>query len=206
MMANRRSFLLLLATAAAFARSAIASEKLPQPPTRLDYEASGKRLQQLGLLAAGDIPAMPDKMPRYDDEVLGVEFFRTLVGDGADLANLTLPRSYFGRSEISNVTFRNTDLSESSMCWNDFKSVDFSLAVLARCDLRASAFIGVRFVSTRLERADLRRSTFENCDFDNAGMSKAVLTRRQGRELGLSSAQRAEIAWTDDDGPEPDGG
>jgi hypothetical protein len=55
---------------------------------------------------------MPDRIPRYDDgQPWGVNFFRTMLSEN-DLSNLTLPRTYFGRLQISNVSFRDTDFTE----------------------------------------------------------------------------------------------
>jgi uncharacterized protein YjbI with pentapeptide repeats len=129
-----------------------------------------------------------------------------LLGAEVDLSNLTLPRTFFGRSELNGTVLRNTDLTESNLCWNDFNNVDFSYAVLTGADLRASNFEGVNFTAANLERADMRRSSFKNCRFDNAVLKGAVLTHAQGKKLSLSEAQRASISWATDDGPEPDGG
>jgi uncharacterized protein YjbI with pentapeptide repeats len=150
---------------------------------------------------------MPERIPEpEDDEPLGLSFFKTFVGDGADLSNLTIPRTFFGRSEISNTSFRNTDLSESNLRWNDFIDVDFTEATLARADLRASIYTRVNFTRTDLRGADLRRADFEDCIFDGAAMDRAILTRDQGLGLSLSAPQRAAIEWRDEDGPEPSGG
>ena len=87
---------------------------------RFTYEESCRILQRLGFLdvgADGVIPPMPDHRPQCDDEgPLGVCFFRTFVGEG-DLENLTLPRTFFGRSEIGPVSFKNTDLSNATLCF-----------------------------------------------------------------------------------------
>lgn len=200
---SRRSIIAMIAAALSLApKGAGAGGGL-----RLDYEASCRRLQQLGLIDPGPIPPKPDRMPRYDDdEPLGVSFFRTIVGDGADLSNLTLPRTFFGRSEISNVHFRNSELTESSLCWNDFIDVDFTDAVLVCSDLRASIYIRVNFTRADLSDCDLRLSNFDDCRFMDARMAGAVLTRQQGRSLPLSSKQRASISWAGEDGPEPGGG
>jgi uncharacterized protein YjbI with pentapeptide repeats len=172
---------------------------------RLSYEDSCRRLE--GTYIEPGISSMPDRMPHPDDEERwGVSFFRTFVGDGDDLSNLTLPRTFFGRSEINNALFRETDFSESFMCWNDFTDVDFTQAILARCDMRAAEFTRVKFVSADLSGADLRQSQFTQCDFSGAHMAGAVLTRKQGDKLRLSDAQRGDIAWTEVDGAEPDGG
>ena len=80
---------------------------------------------------------------------------------------------------------------------------DFTDALRARSDLRASLFTRVRFVSTDLSGADLRQSTFENCVFIKATMAGAASTPAQGRRLPPSARRRAEVAWTDDEGPEP---
>src|SRR3954470_12120089 len=118
--------------------------------TRRSYEQSCLELQQSGWLRAGSLPPLPSKRPAYDDEEpLGVEFFRTQVSD-AKFENLTLPRTFFGRSEIKNVSFAGTDLSESTLCWNDFVLVDFSGCDLSRGDLRAALFNSVKFCESSL--------------------------------------------------------
>jgi uncharacterized protein YjbI with pentapeptide repeats len=153
------------------------------------------------------MPPIPDHLPRWDDpEPLGVGFFKTFVGDGDDLSNLTLPRTYFGKSEINNALFRNTDFTESNLCWNDFIDVDFSDAVLAKSDMRASLFTRVNFGNADLSGADLRRSTFDKCAFTGAKMTATILSKEQGEALHLSDEQCSEIKWTDSDGEEPEGG
>jgi uncharacterized protein YjbI with pentapeptide repeats len=150
-------------------------------------------------------PPIPKRKPRRDDdEPRGVSFFRTRVGD--DLRGLTLPRTFFGRSEIKGASFHGTDLRESNLCWNDFVDVDFSQTVLSNSDLRASLFERVSFAEADLGCADLRRSTFADCTFDRASMKGTILTRRQGETLSLSASQLSEINWADDEGDEPDGG
>ena len=172
---------------------------------RLDYKASCRRLHELGWPDCEPPPPIPDHTPRHDDNgPLGVSFFRTWVE--GDLSNLTLPRTFFGRSEIKGASFHRTDLRESNLCWNDFVDVDFSEAVLRSSDLRASLFDRVSFVEADLGFADLRRSTFANCLFDRASMKGTILTRRQGETLSLSASQLSKINWVDDEGNEPDGG
>jgi BTB/POZ domain-containing protein KCTD9 len=172
---------------------------------RLSYEDSWHQVR--GLLSEGeDVPPLPDHVPRSDDGApLGVSFFRTLIEE-EDLSNLTLPRTFFGRSAFNKVGFRNTDLSESNLCWNDFIDVDFSEASLAGCDARASLFSAVNFASADLSHADLRHSRFESCDFTGAEMRGAILAREQGTSVTLSEKQKAAIAWTEDEGEEPRGG
>ena len=177
-----------------------------QRPNRITYEESCKVLQGLGYLEQGVVPPVPDHPPQDDDEEpLGVNFFRTLVGEG-DLENLTLPRTYFARSEVGPVSFANTDLSESALCWNDFNKVNFTDADLSKSDLRASLFRGVIFAGSNLRDADLRRSTFEKCDFTDAEMRGAKLTSKQGQVIVISKKQREEIDWQESDGNEPGGG
>lgn len=175
------------------------------PGARLSYAESCKSMQPRHL-ERGQVPPLPDGMPQADDEVLGVSFFRTLLDEEDDLVNLTLPRTFFGRSEIKRSSFHNTDLTESNLCWNDFEDVNFTDAILVRADLRASSFTRVSFDTADLSNADLRQSNFEHCTFTNATMTGTVLTAEQGALLRLSAKQRAEIVWTEDDGPEPLGG
>jgi BTB/POZ domain-containing protein KCTD9 len=100
-------------------------------PVRLNYDLSCARLRELGLLAHDNHPPMPERLPQYDDsEPLGFSIFRTLLDDALDLSDLTLPRTFFGRSQIDRVSFRNSDLHESNLCWNDFNGTDFSGADL----------------------------------------------------------------------------
>jgi uncharacterized protein YjbI with pentapeptide repeats len=137
---------------------------------RKTYEESVRALEHLGIIDRGQAP----------NSTTSVQFFRMLIAD-ADFSNLTLPGTSFGRSEIVRSSFRNSDLRQSTMCWNDFVDVDFSDACLADCDLRAS--------------------TFERCNFANADLGRALLLRDQS--IGLSSEQLATIEWRDD---EPVGG
>lgn len=172
---------------------------------RLDYEASCRRLNELGWADCEPAPPIRSRKPKYDEEEsLGVNFFRTRVE--GNLSGLTLPRTFFGRSEIKGASFHGTDLRESALCWNDFVDVDFSRAVLSDSDLRASLFERVSFVEADLGSVDLRRSAFTNCSFDRASMKGTILTRRQGETLSLSASQLSEIYWVDDEGDEPDGG
>jgi uncharacterized protein YjbI with pentapeptide repeats len=171
---------------------------------RLSYLASWRHLARLG--ENSEPPSIPDRMPRYDGaEPWGVNFFREQVRE-KDFSNLTLPRTYFGRSELKGVRFRNTDLSQSNLCWNDFIDVDFSEAILEACDLRGSLFERVTFIDADLRDADLRRSSFNACLFDGATVHGAILTRAQGVRIALSKEQRISVDWRDDEGPEPDGG
>jgi uncharacterized protein YjbI with pentapeptide repeats len=97
-------------------------------------------------------------------------------------------------------------LSESNLRWNDFIDVDFTEAILAGADFRASIYTRVNFTRADLRGADMRRADFEECLFDGAVMDGAVLTRKQESRLSLSSVQKAAIAWCYGDGPEPSGG
>ncbi|MBI1248264.1 pentapeptide repeat-containing protein [bacterium] len=149
---------------------------------------------------------MPDHLPQYDDEEpLGVSFFRTFANEDV-LENLTIPRTFFGRSEMRAISFLNSDLSESNLCWNDFIEVNFECADLGKCDMRASLFEDVRFVRANLCGADLRQSTFDSCDFTEAAMKGAKLTRKQAEDIRFSDEQRGMIDWQDSEGEEPPGG
>lgn len=172
---------------------------------RLSYEASCSKLQELGLLEAGDIPPLPSRPPQPEDEILGVSFFKTEVSE-AVLNQLSLPRTFFGRSLIQKVSLQNADLSESNLCWNDFVDVDFRGASLRKADLRASQFRNVDFSQCDLSGSDLRQSSFENCEFAGASFVGAKVTRDGAANLGLSSAQRAEVDWQSTEGEEPAGG
>ena len=172
---------------------------------RKSYLESCKLLQSHDLLEAAETPPLPERMPCYDDEVFGVSFFRTQLAD-ISLENLTLPRTFFGRSEIRNVSFRGSDLSESSANWNDFISVDFSSADLSRTDLRASIFERVNFKGAVLQDADLRRVTFRNCVFTNADFTRTKLQRSMTWLFRLTRWQRSAVDWQISAGPEPEGG
>lgn len=174
---------------------------------RLSYRLSCVRLCDLGLLDPNERPSIPKRMPRHDDESpIGFSVFRARLADTLDLSDLSMPRSFFGRSEINRVSFRNTDLHESNLCWNDFLGTDFTEADLARSDMRSSIFQQVVFVNAKLDGADLRRSSFIDCNFEGATMRGVALTREQCPTMLLSEAQRLAVDWHEDNGPEPDGG
>lgn len=141
----------------------------------------------------------------FVSESEGVQFFRTFVGDGDDLGNLSLPKTFFGRCEINDCSFANSDLSESGLCWNDFVSVDFSDADLTNADLRASQYSLVKFIRTDLKGADLRHSNFDQCDFSDAGLDFAKVTQDQLATMNLSSDQLDAVIIENDPGPEPGG-
>ncbi len=172
---------------------------------RLSYEESYRFLQREGWEGAGEVPPLPERPPNYFDEVLGLSFFRTYVEDGK-MENLTIPRTYFSRSEVRRTSFAGTDLTESVANWNDFEEVDFSRADLTRFDLRASVFRRVRFESAILYDADLRWCHFEECIFEGANLAGARITRETGLGLGLSMVQLEQVDWQEEDGEEPDGG
>src|SRR5262249_43991222 len=100
----------------------------------------------------------------------------------------------------------NTDLSESTLCWNDFIEVNFTDADLSGADLRASIFRRVAFVRTNLRNAELRRPSLEACDFTTADRAGAKRTRNRGERIRLSAEQRKGIGWQESDGDEPLGG
>jgi uncharacterized protein YjbI with pentapeptide repeats len=171
---------------------------------RKSYLESCQVLKDQELSEGDEIPPLPERAPRYDDEQPGISFFRTQIA-GATLSGLSLPRTFFGRSEIRGVSFRGTDLSESTANWNDFIDVDFGSADLSRADLRASVFERVSFRGAILRDADLRRTTFRDCTFTDADMTNTRLTRSFGWLFRLSPRQRAVIDWQPP-GPEPEGG
>ena len=153
-------------------------------------------------------PLVADSMPNFDDDELRFSYYKYRLED-ADNGNLTLPRTFIGRSWFVRVSFANTDLSESRVCWNDFTECDFTGADLSGCDLRASDFSGCKFNGASLRGADLRRSKFEDCDFAGADLSGAVAedTDYEGLVLEfLSDAQQAVMVMSEDEGPEPPGG
>jgi BTB/POZ domain-containing protein KCTD9 len=173
---------------------------------RLSYARSCVQLQKAGYLDPGPIPPIPKRMPKFDDpEPLGVNFFRTHI-ENARFDNLTLARTFFGRSEFVGVSFKNSDVSESNFCWNDFTKVDFTDATLELSDLRSSTFTKTLFIKANLKKADLRRSEFEGCSFEGANLEGAVVHDRQKAKLHLSEAQVRQAVWTKDDGAEPGGG
>lgn len=172
---------------------------------RLSYAESCKALQVIGALQGGDIPPIRARPPRYDDEHLGVSFFRTRLAD-VRLEKLTLRRTFFCRSEIQSVSFKNTDLSESVACWNDFIEVDFGSADLTQVDFRGSVFRRVNFSGAQLRGADLRRTSFEGCAFADADLTGALLVRSLVWLVRFSKLQRSMVQWHSDVGLEPEGG
>jgi hypothetical protein len=174
---------------------------------RLGYEESIRDLQRRGVLSGrGVVPPLPPRRPvREDPSGWGLEFERTSLEDCV-IEGLSLPRTYFCRAGIYRVSFRNTDLSESTLCWCDFIDVDFTEASLRGSDLRCSIFERVRFAGADLREADLRRSSYLECDFTDAWLEGAILLMQQEPALSLTADQRRTIAWTTDRGVEPGGG
>lgn len=176
---------------------------------RRTLEETWKKLSREGY----GIPAGRGGTPKLIDHHAGTErkkdpvdiaFFRTRWED-ADLSDLTLPRRYINRSGFERVSFRNTDLNQSFLCWNDFIECDFTDADLTCCDMRASVFRDCKFVRCKLVGADVRWSGFEDCDFTDAdvtGMRIGV----DSESPDLAEEQRQEADYCKDDGPEPKAG
>jgi hypothetical protein len=129
-------------------------------------------------------------------------FYRTRVY-AEDFHNLTMPRTFFARTELERVLFRGSDLSASFMCWDDWLDCDFTEADLSGADMRASLYINCTFAHANLTGADLRSSSFVDCAFTNAQMQGSKMTKAQAADMLLSDAQRAEIVWKRTDGPAP---
>ncbi len=144
-------------------------------------------------------------IPRDDPEGWELTFFKEGHWD-EDFSNFTLPRTYIGRSLLERVSFQNTDLHGSHLCWNDFNDCDFSEAELSHADLRSSIYRRCKFVNCYLVRADLRGAVFESCNFIGANLCAAKMTRSQAKGLNLTNEQRQFVNWQRSDGPEPDGG
>ena len=138
--------------------------------SRPSYEESIRLLRERGVLGPADAPTLPPRMPLPDEDPVGLEYFRTAL-QGEDLSGLSLPRTFFCRSEVAETSFHDSDLTESFMCWTDFIEVDFSSALLVRADLRASSFERVSFADADLSGADLRRSSFSGCKFKGARLA-----------------------------------
>jgi hypothetical protein len=149
------------------------------------------------------------RMPGCTSDTGGFSFFRTTL-EREDYSLCTLPRTFFGRSGFEEVNFRDTDLSESRMCWNDFTNCDFTKADLSGCDMRASVFDGCKFTGAILRGADLRMSSFAGCSFKRADLTRAAMDRgaaaKSHAKKHLSKAQIKTITWHDDPGDEPEGG
>jgi BTB/POZ domain-containing protein KCTD9 len=174
---------------------------------RLNFLNSIERLRLMGLIGPEDNLVIPKRMPQYDDDAIdGFSIFRMGLEGTVDLSNLTLPRTYIGRSELNGVSFRNSDINESNMCWNDFISSDFEFAKLDSSDMRATNFSNCNFTHCSLKQADLRHSSFSDCRFVNANLNGAIITKSQLTELGLTKEQMISIDLRADAGPEPEGG
>ena len=149
------------------------------------------------------------KMPAQDDEVLRFSFYKHVVED-ADLSNLTIPRTFFGRSGFTRVDFRNTDLTESRMCWNDFIECDFRGAGLSHCDMRSSVFTRCQFGKATLQGADLRGAWFEECTFRGAEVWGAIADYVNADETDfdsrLTEKQRKAMEWHEDPATSRTGG
>jgi len=172
---------------------------------RLSYEDSCRALQKSGLLAPGQVPPVRYERPRHNDTEPGVSFFRSLVAE-VKLERLTLPRTFISRSEFRACSFKDTDLSGSTVNWNDFIGVKFTGADLSGVDFRACVFNGVKFAKANLAGADFRYCGFTKCDFSGAELADAKFTQKTGRSLRLSPEQQAVIDWQPEDGEEPEGG
>jgi hypothetical protein len=155
--------------------------------TRLPFAQSCDLIAKYGDVPADLTLSLNAGVPQYDDELSGVSFFRTRIYE-VRWERLTLPRTFFGRSEIEKSSFAWSDFTESNLCWNDFKEVCFKGTLLKGADLRASTFRHCNFNQSDLTGADLRRSTFVKCNFGGAKLTNAIIPwRLRFSHSGLSS-------------------
>ncbi|MEW8254663.1 MAG: pentapeptide repeat-containing protein [Candidatus Thiodiazotropha taylori] len=173
---------------------------------RKTFDETINALREAGLVYDDQTPKLPDAMPQYDDvDPCGFSVFRMGIKD-MDLSNLDMRRTFFSKSEVANCNFSNTDLEESNLCWNDFIGVNFTGANLSGSDLRASIYENSDFTKCNLSGSDLRCSDFTGCNFTSANMNGAKLTKASGSVITLSSEQKEQIDWQDNEGNEPNGG
>lgn len=172
---------------------------------RKPYSDSWEFLRDQQLLEGDVLPVLQERAPTSHDEQLGVSFFRTRLSN-ARLEYLSLPQTFFERSEIRGISFRGTDLYESTACWNEFVDVDLREANLSGMDLRGFTFQRVDFRGAHLCGADLRRTSFTACTFAGADLTGAQLSRSLLWFFRLSSTQRRGVNWHNGPGPEPQGG
>jgi uncharacterized protein YjbI with pentapeptide repeats len=162
----------------------------------------------------GDALPQVTRVPRPGDDTIGPSIFRMGIED-ADISGLCLPGLYVGRSILTRVTFRATELRLSAFNWSGLHDCDFSSSDLRQADLRSSRFIRCSFDGADLEGADLRGSSFDHCSFVGARFQSALLQRgralswlgigRRQESLSLSPEQRALVDWRAD-APEAPGG
>jgi hypothetical protein len=170
--------------------------------TRPTYVESVAVLKERIAIDGNALPVV-ERVPRYDDAVLGPSIFRSGV-EGVALDGLTLPGLYIARSELNSVSFRGADLHLSAFNWNDVIACDFAGSDLSGADLRGCEFVECNFTGAVLSRADLRCSTFERCTFVDAVFEGTLLGRDQ-EGLPISALQRGQAQWCKDS-PEPEGG
>jgi hypothetical protein len=181
---------------------------------RPTYDTSFAILKgRIGII--GEPRPMVTRPPRHDDEDLGPAIFRSIV-KGVSLDELTLPGLYVGRSDLTGISFRRTDLRLAAFNWSDLFECDFTGADLTAADIRACCFVRCVFRSADLSDADLRGSSFDACTFDGAIMRHSKLHRRRRvlglikvgpdqTDLPLSAAQRQVVEWSSEV-PPPGGG
>jgi uncharacterized protein YjbI with pentapeptide repeats len=182
-------------------------------PKRLTYVESVAVLKSKVDIMGDALPTVT-RTPRYDDEKIGPSIFRMKVED-VSLDGLTLLGLYVGRSELSRLSFKATDLHLCAFNWSDIIKCDFSSADLSHADLRACHFVSCSFAGAILTSADLRGSTFVSSTFTDADLRGALLYRRpETRKMGaivdqtdlpLTPEQRRLVDWSGE-APEPGGG
>lgn len=171
---------------------------------RMTFAESWAFLKRKRLMSLKGSPSVIDHHAGWDREgdPTNIDFFRTAWED-ADLANLTIPRLYINRSDLQQVSFRNSDLNQSFMCWNDFVDCDFTDADLTCCDMRRSLFRGCKFIRCKMVAAYLSGSEFDDCDFTDADLRGAIIDTDTDIDLTDEQMNVLECVM---ESPEPKGG
>ena len=108
---------------------------------RKSYEESCQHLMELGWIE--EIPPLPTAPPKNDDSLMGLSFYRTRMEDENEnepFEGLTIPRTFISRTVIDVFSFSGSDLTESTVNWNNIEDTSFMNCILQCCDLRANSF------------------------------------------------------------------
>src|SRR5262245_51463296 len=92
----------------------------------------------------GDALPLVTQVQRPGDDPIGPSLFRIGVAD-ADISDLCLSGLYVGRSILTRVSFKGTELRLSAFNWSGLEECDFSGANLQQADLRSSRFVRCSF-------------------------------------------------------------
>lgn len=109
-----------------------------------------------------------------------------------DFSNIKLNANLYGM-DLSNISFRRSDLTNSNLSHANISGTDFSHAILQRCNFEGAVLKNTDFSNADMRNASLKNAIIENTSFKKANLMWAHLC---GNNLLRADLRGAQLEWS----------